>query len=351
MHITHLTIEDLRPISRLDLDLAVGGAPRRRVILLGINGAGKTTTLEAVAYAFQRLQPIGDHDPLLRPSDVRRRPEGIEPTETPVAVVSLDTVLSSEEHATARETQPSAPRSGTLRFELGTRRSAPGREGGPTATVQDLLDAGLLGSRASGGWHGTAAAASLLASKAPCVYLPADRGVLTYRDDLPLAEVVRFDAREGALTKDRRRFGALAARLALAFSGNKSLDEAGALSRMWKVLARYLPELPRPVAVDGVMLMFQTQARVLVRLTDLSEGERAVLLLFAELATRLSEDGIALIDELEQHLHVRWQRAVLDALTAMMPSAQVIVTSQSPYLAVNASDDIVKLGEWDQTHV
>ena len=56
---------------------------------------------------------------------------------------------------------------------------------------------------------------------------------------------------------------------------------------------------------------------------------------------------IALIDEMEQHLHVRWQRAVLDALTAMMPSAQVIVTSQSPYLAVNANDNIVKLGDWD----
>ena len=241
MHLTHLTVEDLRPISRLNLDLAVGGAPRRRVILLGINGAGKTTTLEAVAYAFQRLQPIEGHEPLLRPSDVRRRPEGIEPTDTPVAVVSLDTVLSSEEHAAARETQPSAARSGTLRFELGTRPHPAGPERGSALALQDLLDAGLLDSFASGGWHDAAAAAAGLASKAPCVYLPADRGVLTYRNDLPLADVVRFDPREGAVSKDRGRFAALAARMALAFAGNKSLDETGALARMWKVLARYLP--------------------------------------------------------------------------------------------------------------
>jgi hypothetical protein len=322
------------------------------VILLGINGAGKTTTLEAIAYAFQRLRPFWDlgaegEGVLLRPSDVRRRPEGIEVTETPVAVTSFDVVLSPEEHAAARESQADAPRCGTLRFEIGARRETAGRASGRSLSLQELLEAVP---RAAGGWQDLAASAARRASKAPCVYLPADRGVLTYRDDLPLIDVVRFDPRDGATTKDRGRFGALAARLALAFSGNMSLDPTGALARMWKVLAKYLPELPRPVAVDGLMLMFRTGAGVMVRLTDLSEGERAVLLLFAELASRLADDGIALIDELEQHLHVRWQRAVLEALTAMMPAAQVIATSQSPYLAASASDDIVKLDGWDEAH-
>src|SRR5262249_30292928 len=121
-------------------------------------------------------------------SDVRRRPEGIEPTDTPVAVVSLDAVLSSREYAAARETQPSAPRFGTLRFELGTRRPATGREPGLAAGLPELFQGGLPGVLAPRGWHDTAAAAALLASKAPCVYLAADRGVLTYRDDLPLAD-------------------------------------------------------------------------------------------------------------------------------------------------------------------
>lgn len=350
MHLTRLVIENLRAIPQLDLDLSLGGAPRRRVMLLGVNGAGKTTTLEAVAYAFQRLQPSWARDAerdgaLLRPSDVRRGPEGLEPGETPVAIVSLDTALSSEEHALARETQSDAPGSGALRFEIGARRPAAGRQ----LDFRAALEA-LAGSRTPGGWQEVAATTASQASKAPCVYLPADRGVLTYRDDLSLAEVVRFDPRDGAMAKDRRRFAPLAARLALAFSGNKSQDETGTLARMWKVLARYFPELPRPVAVDGLMLMFRTPAGVLVRLTDLSDGERSVLLLFGELASRLSEDGVALIDELEQHLHPRWQRAAPEALTAMMPSAQVIVSSQSPYLAATASDDIVKLGNWDGDH-
>jgi hypothetical protein len=345
----------LRAISRFDLDLTLAGAPRRRVVLLGINGAGKTTTLEAVAYAFQRLQPLWGRDAeqgatLLRPSDVRRCSGGVEASETPVAFVALDTVLSSEEHAAVRETQADAPRSGLLRFEIGAQRPT----GGPEPTwISMFTDVVLTDAQAQTpvGWHATAAAVAQRAAKAPCVYLPADRGVLTYRDDLLLSDVVGFDPRDGAVSKDRRRFGPLAARLAMAFSGNKSQDPTGTLARMWKVLAKYFPELPRPIAVDGLMLMFRTEAGVLVRLTDLSEGERAVLLLFAELATRLSEDGIALIDEIEQHLHVRWQRAVLEALTAMLPAAQVIVTSQSPYLAATASDDIVKLGGWDSAHV
>ena len=79
----------------------------------------------------------------------------------------------------------------------------------------------------------------------------------------------------------------------------------------------------------------------------LDEGERAVLLIFGELAIRSPKGGgLVLIDELEQHLHPRWQRAALGALVALLPSAQFIFTTQSPYLAACAPDDVVELGDW-----
>ena len=117
---------------------------------------------------------------------------------------------------------------------------------------------------------------------------------------------------------------------------------------MWKVLKKYFPALPQPIAhSDGLVLHFRNERGASVSLTALSEGERAVLLIFGELAIRSPKGGgLVLIDELEQHLHPRWQRAALEALVALLPSAQFIFTTQSPYLAACAPDDVVELGDW-----
>lgn len=101
---------------------------------------------------------------------------------------------------------------------------------------------------------------------------------------------------------------------------------------MWKVLAKYLPEMPVPIHADGLLLWFRTQRGTEVPLHKLSDGERAVLLLFGELALRAPEEGVVLIDELEQHLHPRWQLGVLEGIGSLLPNAQLIVTTQSPYL-------------------
>ena len=166
MHLARITLENLRAISRLDVDLSIAGTPRRRTILLGINGAGKTTTLDAIAYAFQRLQPFPETEALLHPRDVRRRPEGIEPPETPVAVISLDTLLSPEEYAAAREKQADVPRSGNLRFEIGARKTSAAR----TAELGSFSPADLpLLVPAYWWWQDVFFSAALRSLKAPCV--------------------------------------------------------------------------------------------------------------------------------------------------------------------------------------
>ncbi|MCB9537199.1 MAG: AAA family ATPase [Myxococcales bacterium] len=76
---------------------------------------------------------------------------------------------------------------------------------------------------------------------------------------------------------------------------------------------------------------------------QLSDGESFVILLVADMARRLAEPrrsddqpdplqrpGILLIDEIDQHLHPRWQRAILPALGATFPNVQVIATTHSP---------------------
>jgi len=92
-----------------------------------------------------------------------------------------------------------------------------------------------------------------------------------------------------------------------------------------------------------------TQAKLVVSknghefdLSKLSDGERGILALVIEIARRLAlaypdlDDPIVegsaciLIDEIELHLHPKWQRDVLKWLTSTFPSCQFIVTTHSP---------------------
>ena len=75
----------------------------------------------------------------------------------------------------------------------------------------------------------------------------------------------------------------------------------------------------------------------------LSDGQRAVICLVADIARRicllnpqLGKDvirktpGVVLIDELDVHLHPRWQRRIVNGLKAAFPAVQFIATSHSP---------------------
>lgn len=74
---------------------------------------------------------------------------------------------------------------------------------------------------------------------------------------------------------------------------------------------------------------------------QLSDGEKCLLALVGDLARRLAianpglddpllGEGIVLIDEIELHLHPRWQRDIIPALKKTFPNCQFIVTTHSP---------------------
>lgn len=90
---------------------------------------------------------------------------------------------------------------------------------------------------------------------------------------------------------------------------------------------------------SGEMLI-QKNATVL-NINQLSSGEKTLLALVADLARRLAianphRDqpltgyGIVLIDEIDLHLHPRWQRRVIPQLRKIFPNCQLIVTTHSP---------------------
>ena len=52
----------------------------------------------------------------------------------------------------------------------------------------------------------------------------------------------------------------------------------------------------------------------------------------------LAEPGIILVDEIDLHLHPRWQREIRTYLTKHFPNVQFIVTAHSPLMAQDALD-------------
>lgn len=74
---------------------------------------------------------------------------------------------------------------------------------------------------------------------------------------------------------------------------------------------------------------------------QLSDGERNMLALVGDMARRLSVlnpslanpnegSGVALIDEIDLHLHPRWQREVVAKLEKTFPHCQFLITTHSP---------------------
>lgn len=92
----------------------------------------------------------------------------------------------------------------------------------------------------------------------------------------------------------------------------------------------------------------------------LSDGERGILALILDLARRLSQanpelenplqDGkaVVLIDELDLHLHPRWQRNIVKKLTTTFPNCQFIATTHSPQIIGEVESEsilIIERGE------
>ena len=81
---------------------------------------------------------------------------------------------------------------------------------------------------------------------------------------------------------------------------------------------------------------------VTLPIRSLSDGERGVLALVLDLTRRLAQanpemddpaaeaGAVVLIDEIELHLHPRWQRQIVGNLTETFPNCQFIATTHSP---------------------
>ncbi len=102
------------------------------------------------------------------------------------------------------------------------------------------------------------------------------------------------------------------------------------------------PRLHMAIDKDGVTL----------NVAQLSHGEKSMMALVGDIARRLAMmnqsldnplhgDGIVLIDEVDLHLHPRWQRSLIRQLSETFPNCQFVLTTHSPLVISDAKDVLV----------
>lgn len=92
--------------------------------------------------------------------------------------------------------------------------------------------------------------------------------------------------------------------------------------------------------IDGVSISFDT----------LPEGLKSIICWVADLALRLeaipwheerdifSQPIVLFLDEVDIHLHPKWQRRILPAIQTLLPNAQVFVSTHSPFVVGSVED-------------
>lgn len=96
-------------------------------------------------------------------------------------------------------------------------------------------------------------------------------------------------------------------------------------------------------------------------LEQLSEGYRSMVTLIIDLVRRafklnpqlsdpLSVDGIVLIDEIELHLHPRWQQKVIGDLCTLFPNIQFVVTTHSPQVLTTVRGESIRTISCQESH-
>ncbi len=96
----------------------------------------------------------------------------------------------------------------------------------------------------------------------------------------------------------------------------------------------------------------ETNQTVYTNIFNLSSGEQAVISMFGEILRQGDRclpnfqleqiTGIVLIDEIENHLHIKIQKEVLPKLLDLFPNVQFILSSHSPFLSMGLAESALQ---------
>ncbi len=322
------------------LDLSDGqGRPTQWTILLGDNGSGKTTLLQTLAAMVPRALslPSGNQE---------------QPNQKPYVPEIFLSLPREEKYRTFMRVG-----SGKLKISADLAHGA--RLDAKVASFRTL--AMSVEFDAQGG--GSARA-----------YPPAFENFLVYgygaarrigltalseaRDSDPRATL--FDENCSLLNAEE---WLLQADYAAAKSKDPKAEER--LERIKEILVRLLPDVDElRIQPGGTQTPF-VEARTpygWVMMRTLSSGYRSVIAWMVDLASRmfdrypdspdpLAEPAVVLVDQIDAFLHPKWQRALVQNITAIFRNTQFVVTAHSPLIVQAATEAKIVLLRREQDHV
>ncbi|MEM8937948.1 MAG: AAA family ATPase [Bacteroidota bacterium] len=103
--------------------------------------------------------------------------------------------------------------------------------------------------------------------------------------------------------------------------------------------------------IEGSEVTF-TEKGTRLNFDQLSEGYKSIIIFISDLLFRLKQNqpdiknvkdlyGIVLVDEIDLHLHPKWQRVLIKKLRNLLPNVQFVFTTHSPTIIQGASNDAV----------
>lgn len=108
---------------------------------------------------------------------------------------------------------------------------------------------------------------------------------------------------------------------------------------------------------EGNIFFYDNDNKIPVEIDSLSDGFKSVFQILvgifkmffenaAEEELFYMKDGVVLVDEIDCHIHPRWQKNMLSSFKELFPNCQFIVTTHSPYIVESVNDyEIVRIGE------
>jgi predicted ATP-binding protein involved in virulence len=138
---------------------------------------------------------------------------------------------------------------------------------------------------------------------------------------------------------------------------------ARALNALDEAVTRFLPGYSKLRLAHGdTPQLVIDRGRTTLPVRRLSDGERGTLALVLDLTRRLAQanpavadpaadaGAVVLIDEIDLHLHPKWQRQIIHNLQAAFPRCQFIATTHSPQVIGEVEHDRIQIISDGQVH-
>lgn len=333
MKVQHLSLLNFRGIERLSLDFT-----QRTTAFVGVNGVGKSTVLDALAIALSQLiWRINGHPLKARPIALDDIRHGAEFSRIEVAVEL---------------------RGSELRWATVTNR----KKGQHTDSLRksDLEALNEAVKHLNAEWEHVESERQEPYNLPLAVYYDVNRAVL----EIPVRvrEQLKnnpYEVYQDALDHggaDFKRFF-IWFRNREDYENEQRRDQPGFRDRSLEAVRAAVSAFTefRDLRIRRTPLRMTVVKRGLeFNVAQLSDGERNMLALVGDMARRFSVlnpglqnanagSGVALIDEIDLHLHPRWQREVMGKLEATFPNCQFVITTHSPQVLGELKPESVML--------